>query len=113
MSADSQGWIPFNICSILMSGHTSKRGPNPAPAEDLNSPIRSKYMEEFLSRQVRATNPPINSPIRSKYMEEFFSRQVRATNPQAHIRQIRATNLPEDNSPVRSKYMEEFLSRQV
>ena len=89
MSADSQGWIPFNICSILMSGHTSKRGPNPAPAEDLNSPIRSKYMEEFLSRQVRATNPP------------------------AHIRQIRATNLPEDNSPVRSKYMEEFLSRQV
>ena len=77
MSADSQGWIPFNICSILMSGHTSKRGPNPAPAEDLNSPIRSKYMEEFLSRQVRASNQPNNdTPIRSKYMEEFLSRQV-------------------------------------
>ena len=89
LSADGQGWIPFKICSILMHNVASKRGPNPATQSDnLNlTPIRSKYMEEFLSRQVkRATNNPNNnnnnSPIRSKYMEEFFSRQVRdANNP--------------------------------
>ena len=53
----------------------SKRGPNPVSGND--SPIRSKYMEDFLSRQVRASNQPNNdTPIRSKYMEEFLSRQV-------------------------------------
>merc|ERR1719510_881480 len=77
LSADvGQGWEPFKVCALSVNVvGPSKRGPNPVSGND--SPIRSKYMEDFLSRQVRASNQPNNdTPIRSKYMEEFLSRQV-------------------------------------
>ena len=69
-----QGWEPFKVCAISVV-EPLKYGAN--PVSDNDSPVRSKYMEEFLSRQVRVSNQPNNdTPIRSKYIEEFLSRQV-------------------------------------